>query len=812
MGSLLQDLKYGARMLRKSPGFSFICVLTLALGIGANSTIFSWINSTLLNPLPGVSRTRDLVVLTSGGTAQSPHVFSYPDYLDLRSRTKTLSGILATSLWPMDLTGVGRPERTWGTLVSANYFDLLGVRPILGRGFLPDDEARPGGAPVAVISYRQWKLRFAGEPNVIGKQLSINRHPYTIIGVAPPIFQGTQTGLRSELWLPLVMQADMQLHGDILQKRDTNWILLMGRLAPGMKPDQARQEVNVLMSQIVRQYPEAHLGAIQCGVYPLWRAPGGANAYFYVLLPMLLAIAGVVLLLACANVANLFLVRSVSRRKEMAVRLSLGASRWRLLRQNMVESLLLALAGGALAMAVTAWTSSSFGRFIPPAGIPLGLDSHMDGTVLLVTLAISILTALIFGVLPAARSSSLVVGSVLKEEAGTASGGIRKARLSTALVVTQISLSLLLLVCAGLIVRGFRKAENFYPGFNQNHMLLASFNLFSADYTEAQTMEFERELQSRLQALPGAQSAALADWIPMGFSLSTRQVAPKGYVPRPHEDMDVETASVSPAYFKTMEIPIVAGREFSAEDDAKAQPAIIINRAFAEKYFPGENAIGMQVDVTGKTFTVVGIAQTCDYDNLNEAPKPFFYRTILQDAAPMAAIHFRTSGDPLAAVSAVEKTVHDLNADVPVYDITTMDSRVKVASTGLRIAGTFVGAFGLLALVLAAVGIYGVVAYVTRQRTHEIGIRVALGAQRRDVLRLVLEHGLRLTLLGLAIGFAFALMLTRYIARLMFTVSPTDPWILAGVSLLLFAVALGACYLPARRAMRVDPMIALRYE
>jgi predicted permease len=401
---------------------------------------------------------------------------------------------------------------------------------------------------------------------------------------------------------------------------------------------------------------------------------------------------------------------------------------------------------------------------------------------------------------------------VLKEESGATGGGIRKARLSTALVVAQVSMSLLLLVCAGLIARGFREEQKFYPGFRADHMLLMSFDLFSSGYTDEQTAEFDRQLQTRVENLPGVQSAALADWIPMGFSLSTRKVAPQGYVGQPHEDMDVERASVSPEYFKTMEIPMLEGRDFAASDDAKSQPVGIVNRTFAERYWPEKNAIGMQVGVAGKIWTVIGIAQTSDYDDLNEAPKPFFYRPLAQDPSAIAAIHVRTSGDPMAAAKTVENAVRDLNADLPVYDTTTMASRVEVATTGERIAGTFVGAFGLLALVLAAVGIYGVVAYVTRQRTHEFGIRVALGAQRKDVLGLVLNQGLRVTLLGVGIGLGLAALLTRYIVSLIFTVSPMDPWVFAGVSLVLCVVALAACYLPARRAAKVDPLVALRYE
>src|SRR6202167_1214978 len=465
MRNLIQDLRYGLRMLRKDPGFTAVAVLTLALSIGANSTIFSWINATLLNPLPGVSRTSDLYALTAGGTAQSPHVFSYPDFTDLRNRTQSFSGIFASSIYPMDLAGDGNPEHTWGTLVSANYFDVLNVRPILGRGFLPAEDEKPGGAPVAVISYRLWQLRFGGNPRVIGTQLTIDRHPYTIIGVAPALFQGNQTGLRSELWVPITMEAQLLTQSDLLQRRDRNWLLVMGRVRDGVRPEQARQELDLLMQQLVRQFPDAHQAGVHVGIYPLWRSPAGANAYFYLLLPMLMAIAGVVLLLACANVANLLLVRSVSRRREIAIRLSLGASRWRLVRQLLIESLVLSSAGGILAMFITAWTTGMLGQFIPPTNIPIALDFQVDRAVFFVTFAISILSGVIFGILPALRASDMSPVTVLKEDAGSASGGLHRARLSSALVVTQISLSLFLLVSAGLFIRSFRQAQRFNAGF-----------------------------------------------------------------------------------------------------------------------------------------------------------------------------------------------------------------------------------------------------------------------------------------------------------------------------------------------------------
>lgn len=370
MPTLVQDLRYGVRVLVKNPGFTVLVVLTLALGIGANTTIFSWINSTLLNPIPGATNTSRLVSLTRGGTVEDPGEFSYPDYTDLRDGNRSFSALMAFAIRPVDLTGSGKPERLWGTIVSANYFDVLGVRPILGRGFLAAEEQKPGGAAVVVLSYGLWRTHFAGDRHIVGKTISINQHPFTVVGVTSPAFQGSLTGLRSDLWVPLTMQQQVVSASDRLHDRGSNWLMMQGRLAPRISTEKAQQEMNLLMQRIVEQFPDSHFGHNEIGLYPLWRAPDGANAYFYILLPMLLAIAGAVLLLACANVANLLLVRSVSRRTEIAIRVSMGASRWRVMRQLLVESLLLALAGGGGAMLLTSWTVGVFAEFIPPTDFP----------------------------------------------------------------------------------------------------------------------------------------------------------------------------------------------------------------------------------------------------------------------------------------------------------------------------------------------------------------------------------------------------------------------------------------------------------
>jgi predicted permease len=812
MGVLFQDVRYGLRMLAKNPGFTAIVVLTLALGIGANSTIFSWINSTLLNPIPGVAHTSDLVSVMRGERSEHPTPpFSYLDYVDLRDHTQSFSGLLAYHDDFMSLTGTDKPERIYGALTTANYFDVLGVRPILGRGFLPAEEQRRGGGSVAVISEGMWRARFGSDRSIIGKTIQINRRLYTIVGVAPPDFQGCKTGLRTDVWIPLGM--DPFVWGpNRPEDRGAFWLQVLGKLKPGVDRRQAEGELNLLMQQIIENSRNVDRGPSQITLDPLWRSPFGANIYMYKTLPMLLALAAVLLLLACANVANLLLVRSVTRRREMALRLALGASRWRLLRQLMVESVLLALAGGGVAMLLTTWTAGTFAAFFPPSSLPFTLNGHADRTVLLVTMVVAILSAMIFGILPGLRTSSLAPITVLKEEAGSMSGGIHKSRLSRALVVVQLSLSLLLLICAGLFIRSLRNAQQLDPGFDPNHVLLASYELGPAGYSEAQGIAFHRQLLSKLEALPGVESVTLADFSPLTFTLHTDYVHPDDYVPQPHESMEVSRAIVGPDYLRTMRTPLLAGRDFTPQDTEKSQPVAIVNQEFADRYWPRQDAVGKKVSVYGQWFAVVGVARNGKYRRLVYAPEPVVFLPLFQDYCDLVIIHARVSRDPQAYAAAVERTVHELNADLPVFGVTTLKSSMQLGSIFERLAGTFAGAFGLLALILAAVGIYGVIAYTTRQRTHEIAIRIALGAERADVFWLVLGQGLLLTLTGLVAGIAVSLALTRYLKSVLFGVTATDLLTYAAVALLLCLVSLVACYIPARRATKVDPMVALRYE
>jgi len=816
MGNLIQDTRYGFRTLASKPGLPALAVLTLALGITANSTIFSWINSTLLNPIPGVARTSNLFTVMRGERSEHPTPpFSYLDYRDLRGDNRSFSGLLAYHHEYASLTGSGKPERIYAVLTSANYFDVLGVRPILGRGFVPEEERQvEGSAAVAVLGYDLWQSHFGGDGSIIGRRIQINRYPYTVVGVAPPEFHGCMPGIRGDIWIPLVMARLVWGFGGTIDDRSDFWLNVLGRLRPGIDSRQAEGELNLLMQRIAEHFPEKHQGPNQIILDPLWRSPFGANVYLSATLPLLLGLAAMLLLLACANVANLLLVRSVTRRREIAIRLSMGASRWRLVRQLMIESLLLGLAGGIVALFITAWTTSTFAAFVPSTTLPLATTGYAYNTVIPVTLAIAIVTAVVFGILPALRSSNVAPVTVLKEEAGSVSSGLHKSRLASALVVVQIAVSVLLLVCAGLFTRSLEIAQRLDPGFDPDHVLLESFELWPSGYSRVQGIEFDRQLLAKIEALPGVESVTLADFSPLSYTIHSVGVEIEGYVPRPHESMEIDWARVGPNYFRTLRTPLVAGRDFTLQDNAKSQLVAIVNEEFAARYWLGQDAIGKRIQVNDRWRTVVGVARNAKYRRVIYNAEPCFFVPWFQDYPSFDAliIHTRVSGEPMAFASTVQKAVHELNPDLPLFHVTSLRSRMQLGSVFERIAATFASSFGLLALALAAVGVYGVVAYATRQRTREIGIRMALGAKRGDVLRLVLRHGLRMTLTGLGLGVAVSLAATRFLRTQLLGVAPTDLLTYASVAVLLSIVVFAACYIPARRATRVEPTVALRCE
>ncbi|HEV2697440.1 MAG TPA: ABC transporter permease [Terriglobales bacterium] len=815
MISFWQDIRYSLRVIAKAPGFAMIAVLTLALGIGANTTIFSWINSTLLNPVPGLSHSSDVVSLTLSKPGDNPFPFTYPDLEAMRDGQQSFTGIAACAFVQMSLKGKSKPERVFGMVASANYFDVLGVQPMLGRTFLPEEDTKPGGAPVAVIGYRFWQKHFDSNRDIVGQTIEINQHPYTIVGVTPALFQGSQTGVRTDIWVPIMMQGQLDPLGDLLHDHHQFWLLGFGRLKPGVTLQQAEQEMTLRLSREAKAYPEEHKGHDAVTLYPLWRNPFGLNQYLSKLLPALMCIAGLVLLLACVNVANLMLVRAVGRRREIAIRMALGVSRWRLVRQLLVESLVLALAGGGVALLITLWTQGTLMRFMPVTeDIPLLLMVSADRTVLLATLAISVLTGVIFGTLPALRSSGVAPAAVLKEEAGSASGTLRKARLASSLVVAQISLSLLLLICAGLFIRSFRSAQQINPGFNPHNVLLAAYDLFTAGYSNASGAEFDRELVAKLESLPGVQSVALSNRVLLGFGGGSTSVKPEGYVSPANESMETQAAIITPNFFQTMQIPLVKGRDFTLQDNKDSQRAVIVSEAFANRYWPNQEALGKQLnsDLTHEWYKVVGVARHTKVNGFNEKPMPFVYLPLYQVYRSNMIITARVAGDPLTFANAIQRAVHEQNPELALYDVTTLEVRSQFTSFGQRVAGTFVGAFGLLALALAAIGIYGVTSYTTRQRIHEIGIRVTLGASKQNVLRLVLGHGLKMMLAGVGLGLALSFVLTRFLSGLLLGITSTDAVTFSSVAILLCAVALVACFIPARWATQVDPLAALRNE
>ena len=813
MGAFWQDIKYGVRTLRNNPGFTIVAVLTLALGIGANTTIFSWVNAVMLNPIPGVEDSSSVMEVTFKTSEGRTVSFSYLNYEDVRDRATTLDGLIVHSLRPMSMVREnGGAERIMGSLVSGNMFDVLGVRPIAGRTFLPEEDKVPGRNPVAVISYGLWQRSFGGDPEVTGTQISINNHPFTIIGVAPEEFQGPQTAIEVAAYVPMMMQHELVPGGDRLQRRGNGWMQAKAKLKPGVSLEQARAEMSNIATQLAEEYPNTNEGR-GLAINPLWNSPNGAQSVLTPVLFILMGVVGLVLLIACANVANLLLARATSRRKEIAIRLSLGAGRMRLIRQLLTENVILALLGGLFAAVAAFWTSNLLTTLIPSVNIPLKIETDVDFTVLGFTLGLSILTGVFFGLMPALQTSRAELVGALNDESGRSSGSRSTGRLRNTLVVAQVSLSLVLLISAGLFVRTLQEAQSLKPGFNPDGVLLSSVDLFPNGYNREDGHNFFRQLLEGIRTLPGVESAALGRHVPMSLiGSSDTSFRVDGYEPGPNERVWAYHNHVTPDYFGTMKIPLLRGRGFTMDDTDEQADVIIIGERLAKQYFRGQDPIGKKIHFRTSHPTIVGVVGDVTVQFVNEDPVRIMYFPVFQSDRSGMTVHVRTSGDPTQLSSAVRKEVRRLDASLPVFSVQTLRETIAISSIQQRIAGSMMGAFGLLALALASVGIYGVLAYAVSQRTHEIGIRMALGAQRGDILKLVLRQGAWLVGAGTVIGLAGAYGLTNLISSLLFGVSPHDPLTFAAVPLLLAAVALLACYVPARRATKVDPMVALRYE
>jgi predicted permease len=804
-----RDLRYALRQLRKSPGFSITATAMLAVAICANSTVFSWIDGTMLRPIPGARDTGDLVSLQRGERNFSPvPPFSYLDYRDLREQNHTLTGMLAYHHDWITLTGGAQPERAYIAKVSANYFDVLGIKPVLGRFFLPEEETRPDAVPNVILSYTLWKARYAADPAIVGKSIELARHPVTVIGVAPEGFVGAMPGLRDDLWVtldPLGTDVWRITH----RSGSAVWLNVIGRLRPEVSRGQAAQDLDTVMRNIVAAFPDDHLGENRITLDPMWRSPFGANGYMAATLPILLAFAAVVLLLTCANVATLTLVRFVSRRRELAIRQSLGANRMQLVRQMVLEGVVLSIVAGAVALLLTSWTSKTFAWFFPANANPIILNGSMDHNVVIGIAVASLLAGMLCGALPAWRSSHAPAVEVLKAGSASISGGSRNRKLLSALVVAQIALSLPLLLCSGLFLRTLRNLAGANPGFEQDHILTASVGVNIAGYSGDEEQVIRHKILDRVSALPGVKVASLTDWIPMTLSHKGDDAYPEGYVPHPHESLQVYHAEVAPRYFESLHIPILEGREFTPDDDEKSPRVLIVDQTAARRYWPGQDPLGKKLSIWGRLFTVVGVAKNSTHLLMNEAPEPMVYMSFFQQGYE-TIVQVKTEGSPADLAPAVENAIRAIDTRLPVFDVRPMRESTQLSSSFAIIESTLAGMFAAVGLVLAITGIYGVVAYRTQLRTHEIGVRMALGASRVDVLRLVLLQGLWITGVGLALGLAFALGLTRVIARLLYGIGANDPATVTCVVLLLGTMSLLACYVPAHRAMRRNPVTAIR--
>src|SRR5437763_4480630 len=802
-----RDLRYALRQLRKSPGFAITATAMLAVAIGANSTVFSWIDGTMLRPIPGARDTDDLVSLQRGERNFSPTpTFSYLDYRDLREQNHTFTGILAYHHDWITLTGGALPERAYIANVSANYFDVLGIKPVLGRFFLPEEESRP--VPNVVLGYSLWKTRYAADAAIVGKSIEVARHPVTVIGVAPEGVVGAMPGIREDLWVtldPLGTDVWRMTH----RSGGAVWLNVIGRLRPGVSRGQAAQDLDTVMHNIVAAFPDDHLGDNRITLDPMWRSPFGANGYMAATLPILLAFAAVVLLLTSANVATLTLVRFVSRRRELAIRQSLGANRIQLVRQMMLEGAVLSIVAGVVALGLTSWTSKTFAWFFPANAIPLVLNGNMDHKVVIGIAVFSLLAGMLCGALPAWRSSHAPAIEVLKAESASISGGLRNRKLLSGLVVAQIALSLPLLLCSGLLLRTLRNLAGANPGFEQDHILTATVGLNIAGYSHDEVQLIRHKILDRVSALPGVKVASLTDWIPMTLGHKGEDAYPEGYVPHPHESLQVYHAEVAPRYFDSLHIPILEGREFTPDDDEKAPRVLIVDQTAARRYWPGQDPLGKRLRIWGRLFTVVGVARNSTHMFVNESPEPMVYMSFFQEGYE-TIVQVETEGNPVDMAPAVENAIHEIDTRLPVFDVRPMRESTQLASSFAVMQSAMAGMFALIGLVLAVTGIYGVVAYRTQMRTHEIGVRMARGSSGVDVLRLVLLQGVWLTGVGLALGSAFALGLTRLIARLLYGIGANDPVTVASVVTLLGAMSLVACYLPAHRAMHRNPVSAIR--
>jgi predicted permease len=820
-GEVAFDIRYALRTLRRSPAFTLAAVLTLALGIGANTTIFSMVSAVLLRPPAQVREPDRLVhVFTSDYSGPRYGASSYADYLDFQEGATALSGLAAFAPSPLNFSTGGGASRVWGEEVSGNYFTVLGVAPALGRTFVAGAERTRAAEPVTVLSYALWQRAFGADSGVIGREVQVNGYPFTVIGVAPEHFQGSIRGVQADLWVPYVTRGLLSPErtaggGAAVLQRGDRGMFIIGRLSPGATIAGAQAGFDAVARRLHGEYPQ-YWSDVRGGSRVITIVPEsdsrvlpqirGAVVGFF---GLLMTVVGLMLLICCANVANLLLARAASRRREVSIRLALGAGRARLVRQLLTEAAVIALLGGAVGLLIAKWAIGLLMAFKPPLPVPIGLDISLDGRVLAFTALVAALTGFIAGAAPALGATRLDLVSALRGIASESGPRRRRPALRNVLVVSQVATCVVLLTMAGLLLRSLHAAQNTDLGFDPSSVAIFSTELGSQGYDEVRGRAFYDDLLTRVAALPSVRAASLVERTPLGLAYTRRGVSVVGYEPQPGEDMEFGANVVGPGYLGLMRIPLERGRDFTDRDRAGSLPVAIVNQSFARRFWPGEDPIGKQIQVGDSVREVIGVAKDSKTRSLNESPTPFFYLPFMQFYQPNMTLEVRTAGDPTAVIPMVRGEIAALDGDLPVQS-GTMEDALGLSLLPQRAGAALLGIFSVLGLVLASVGLYGVVAYTVAQRTRDLGIRMALGAGSRDIYRTVLGHGVKLTSLGLIIGIVAALILARLAQGVLFGVSSADPITLGSVAAILAAVALLASFIPARRATRVDPISTLR--